>query len=95
MRAEVILRNLGDRVQHLRKKAGLSQPEMARRAGMSLRSYQSFEATGNVALRKLANILIVLELEKELASLLSAPKPSFDSLDEFEKTSPARLRELP
>ncbi len=92
MRAEVILRNLGDRVQLLRKKAGLSQPEMA---GMSLRSYQGFEATGNVALKKLANILIVLELENELAGLLSAPKPRFNSLDEFEKTSPARLRELP
>lgn len=94
MTTDEILPILAERVKQLRKKERLSQPEIARRAGMSLRSYQAFEATGNIALKKLANVLVVLEMEGELARFLAAPKPTFKSLDDFEKTSPSSLKEI-
>ena len=83
MTTDEILPILAERVKQLRKKWRFSQPEIARRAGMSLRSYQAFEATGNIALKKLANVLVVLEMEGELARFLAAPKPTFKSLDDF------------
>ena len=92
MMTSEILPILAERVKQLRKKGGLSQPQVASRAGMSLRSYQTFEATGNIALKKLSNVLVVLEMEGELARFLAAPKPNFKTLDDFEKTSPASFK---
>jgi transcriptional regulator with XRE-family HTH domain len=78
------LRSLADRVRKEREIQKLTQREMARRAQMSLRSYQDFESTGNIALKKLATVLYVLGRENDLSGLVSA-QPSYSSLDEFEK----------
>ncbi len=81
------LRSLADRVRKEREIQKLTQREVARRAQMSLRSYQDFESTGNIALKKLAAVLYVLGRENDLSGLVSA-QPSYSSLDEFEKSRP-------
>jgi len=84
MDVNAILTNLGQRARSLRRSRKISQAEMARRASLSLRSYQSFETGGNIQLRKLANVLVVLECEADLDRLIR-PVPTFSSLDEFER----------
>ena len=81
------LHSLADRVRQEREVQQLTQREVARRAQMSLRSYQDFESTGNIALKKLAAVLYVLGRENDLAGLVTA-RPTFNSLDEFEKSRP-------
>lgn len=93
MEVREYLEDMGARARALRRARKISQAEMARRAGLSLRSYQAFEAGGNIQLRKLANVLIVLECEQDLNRLIR-PSPSFDSLDEFEKLPPSALAEV-
>jgi len=83
------LRSLADRVRNEREDHKLTQREVARRAQMSLRSYQDFESTGNIALKKLAAVLYVLGRENDLAGLVTA-QPRYSSLDEFEKSRPRR-----
>jgi len=81
------LRSLADRVRGEREAQNLTQREVALRAQMSLRSYQDFESTGNIALKKLAAVLYVLGRENDLATLVMA-RPTYSSLDEFEKSRP-------
>ena len=81
------LRSLADRVREERGGQNLTQREVARRAQMSLRSYQDFESTGNIALKKLAAVLYVLGRENDLVKLVTA-RPAYASLDEFEKSRP-------
>lgn len=81
------LRSLADRIRGEREDRNLTQREMARRAQMSLRSYQYFESTGNIALKKFAAVLYVLGRENDLAGLVTA-QPRYSSLDEFEKSRP-------
>lgn len=59
-----ILRETAEKHQQLRKHLGLSQVELAERAGVSLGSLRRFEQTGQVsfdALLRLAHILHRLE----------------------------------
>ena len=84
MDALALLTSLGQRARDLRKSRKISQAEMAHRASMSLRSYQSFERGASIQVRKLANILMVLECEDDLNRLIR-PTPSYTSLDEFER----------
>jgi transcriptional regulator with XRE-family HTH domain len=87
------LSQLGNRARSLRRLRKMSQAEMARRASLSLRSYQAFESGGSIQLRTLANILVVLECERDLDRLIK-PTPSFQSLDEFEKMPPSAITEV-
>lgn len=51
---------MGRRIRELRKKLGLTQPEVADRVGVTLRAYQEWEAGGGIGgpnLRKLAEVL--------------------------------------
>ena len=54
-----------------RKELGLTQSELAERAGMSLGSLRRFEQTGAVAFESLVRICIALGCEDDLASLFS------------------------
>ena len=81
------LRSLADRVRREREVQNLTQRQVASRGQMSLRSYQNFESTGNITLKKLAAVLYVLGRENDLAGLVMA-RPIHSSLDEFEKSRP-------
>ena len=87
------LSRLGQQVKKYRLTANVTQSEMARRSGLSLKSYITFEATGRTSTRTLNNILISLGKPNELAKLLSEdPVPVPSSVAEFLKKKPERQR---
>jgi len=78
------LQIVAERVKRERLARNLPQREMARRIELSPRAYQSFEATGRIALDGLVKILFVLGRQNELLSLLPEAT-DYRSLDEFER----------
>jgi len=64
-----------------RKEQGYSQKELARRSGVSLGSLQRFEQTGEISLRSLLNIAMVLDCLEDFTHL-------------FEKTAPLTKEEF-
>ncbi len=70
-----MVRGLLDRVRAHRLKRNWSQAELARRAGISVQSYQSFETGyGNITLAHLLRILGVLGLASRVALLVPEPE---------------------
>ena len=66
-----IAQDVAARAKRRRKELGLTQPELATRAGMSLGSLRRFEQTGKVAFDALVRICIALECEDDLESLFA------------------------
>jgi transcriptional regulator with XRE-family HTH domain len=64
-----------------RKEQGYSQKEMARRSGVSLGSLQRFEQTGEISLRSLLSLAMVLDCLEDFTHL-------------FEKTTPLTKEEF-
>ena len=91
MATSSFLQDLAERIRAERKSQKLSQQELARKAGISFRAYQNFEATGNTSLKRFVTILHVLGRENELSQLVTRPT-EFRSLDEFEKSKPVGSR---
>jgi len=70
-----VVRGLLERVRAHRLKRNWSQAELARRAGISVQSYQNFETGhGNITLAHLLRILGVLGLASRLALLVPEPE---------------------
>ena len=59
------------RVRARRKEHGLTQAELARRAGMSLASYKRFEQKGLIAFDALIRIAIALDCENDFDTLFA------------------------
>jgi transcriptional regulator with XRE-family HTH domain len=85
---------LGRRSKQLRLQAGLKRETLARRSGVSARSLQRFEDTGEVSLKNLLRLVHSLRRLSEFAGLLSPPEAA--SLSELEaratKPTPKRGR---
>jgi transcriptional regulator with XRE-family HTH domain len=64
-----------------RKEQHYSQKELARRSGVSLGSLQRFEQTGEISLRSLLNLAMVLDCLEDFVHL-------------FEKTTPLTKEEF-
>ena len=64
-----------------RKEQGYSQKEMACRSGVSLGSLQRFEQTGEISLRSLLSLAMVLDCLEDFTHL-------------FEKTTPLTVKEF-
>lgn len=71
--AEVI-RGLSERTKRRRIDVGLTQRELASRAGISFGSLRLFEETGKISLEALVKVAFVLEGEAEFESLFP-PRP--------------------
>jgi transcriptional regulator with XRE-family HTH domain len=70
-----VVRGLLERVRAHRLKRNWSQAELARRAGISVQSYQNFETGhGNITLAHLLRILGVLGLASRFALLVPEPE---------------------
>jgi transcriptional regulator with XRE-family HTH domain len=55
-----ILKELAEKHRVLRKQAGLSQSELAKRSGVSLGSLKRFELTGQISLESLLKLAHIL-----------------------------------
>jgi transcriptional regulator with XRE-family HTH domain len=70
-----LVRGLLERVRAHRLRRNWSQAELARRAGISVQSYQNFETGhGNITLAHLLRILGVLGLASRFALLVPEPE---------------------
>ena len=63
-----------------RPRLGLTQAELAEKAGMSLGSLRRFEQTGDIAFASLVSICYALNCADELDRLFS--KPAYTSIQE-------------
>ena len=70
-----IRRDLAARAQARRLLLNMSQQELAERSGVSLGSVKRFEATGEISLKSLLSIALVLNELEAFAELFSPPRP--------------------
>jgi transcriptional regulator with XRE-family HTH domain len=82
------LREIALRHQALRKQAGFSQSELAKRSGVSLGSLKRFERTGQISLESLLKLTDVLNHLNDFEAIL---KP-LENLDAIEKLFSPKTR---
>ena len=75
------LQEIALRHRVLRKKAGFSQSELARRSGVSLGSLKRFERTGQISLESLMQLTDVLNRLNDFEAILQP----LENLDAIEK----------
>lgn len=76
-----VLLTTAKKVRELRKEAGYSQAELARRSGVSLGSVKRFEITGQISMVSFLKILHLLNRLEEFDGILQAG----ENLEEIEK----------
>jgi transcriptional regulator with XRE-family HTH domain len=73
-------REIAAREKYRRRRLGLTQAELARKAGMSLGSLRRFEQMGEVSFSSLVSLCYALGCQEELEQLFS--KPAYRTLEE-------------
>lgn len=76
-----VLLNTAKKVRELRKEAGYSQAELARRSGVSLGSVKRFEITGQISMVSFLKVLHLLNRLEEFDGIL---QPG-ENMEEIEK----------
>lgn len=82
---DALVHQIGERIRHQRLAKGMTQQELAERAGVSLSTLKLLEHEGKGSLQRLAKIAVVLDLDGELRALFSRPS-SYDSIEAVERT---------
>lgn len=75
-----LILEVAGRAKARRKELGLTQAQLAEKAGMSLASYKRFEQKGLVSFQSLAAISIALKCESDFNGLFS--RRNYKSIDE-------------
>ncbi len=83
---DVLIQAIGKRLRMQRLAMGLTQAELAERAGISLSTLKLMEQRGKGSLQRLAKVAVVLSLDGDLRALFTGQR-SFESLDAVERTS--------
>ena len=76
-----VLKDLAEKNKVLRKQAGLSQSELAKRSGVSLGSIKRFELTGQISLESLLKLAHILNRISDFELILN----SDDNLKNIDK----------
>lgn len=76
--------NLVQRIRKRRKFEGLTQSELAEKAGIPLSTYSLFERTGEASLANVLRVAMVLGEPAKIVEII--PEPEFRSLDDVEKS---------
>ena len=86
---EALVHKIGSRIRRQRLAKGMTQHELAERAGISLSTLKLMEQKGKGSIQRLAKVAVVLDLDGELRSLFSAPS-AFDSLEAVQRSTRQR-----
>ena len=86
---DTLVHEIGGRIRRQRLAKGMTQQELAERAGISLSTLKLMEHKGKGSLQRLAKIAVVLDLDGELRSLFSIPN-TYDSLEAVEHSARQR-----
>ena len=73
----VIRLEMAERFRKVRLAQNLSQKDVAQRSGVSLASVRKFETTGDISLKGLVNLAIVVNKAGDFASVFEEP-PAID-----------------
>lgn len=76
-------------------KLGVSQPELAQRAGVALGTISTFESTGRTTLDTFMRLVIALGLVSELENLFTLPILSISELEQSLEPPRQRVRRKP
>ena len=89
---DAIVEGIAQRVKLRRLEMNLTQKTLAARAGISYSTYRRFEAGGDISLKNLVMIALVLDARGEFKQLFSQRR--YESFDDAlqKKASPARKR---
>ena len=92
-----VARVLAARVKRLRIARGWTQEEMAGRAGIRLSTYRLFERTGEVSLKRLLNIALVLDaldgFDRVFPQIAATSLDALERLDEAGRRKRGRRRD--
>ncbi len=86
---EKVILNIRDNFRTKRLQVKLTQEGLAKRSGVTLGSLKRFESSGEVSLKSLLNIALVLECLEELDTLCEKKDTPLSSIDELIKKSKA------
>ncbi|MBT8044137.1 MAG: helix-turn-helix transcriptional regulator [Verrucomicrobiae bacterium] len=86
---DALIHAIGSRLRRQRLAKGLTQEELAERAGVSVSTLKLMEHQGKGSLQRLAKIAVILDLDADLRNLFSGQR-SFESLEAVERTKRKR-----
>ena len=91
---DALIKLIGARLKRLRLAAGMTQEELARRAGVSVSTLKLLERTGKGSLQRLAKIAVVLNVDGQLRGLFEEPGmlDSLDSVDWMDRQRAPRRK---
>ncbi|MFA7185889.1 MAG: helix-turn-helix transcriptional regulator [Victivallales bacterium] len=87
-----VMSNLASKAKVLRLKADLTQSGLASRSGVSLGSIKRFEKTGEISLRSLLNIALVLRRLEDFEKIFSSEDMPMSLFNEEPRTQRQRGR---
>lgn len=82
-----VMQELKERFKQVRLSFGLTQEGLAKRSGVSLGSIKRFESSGEISLKSLLKLALVLECLDDFVSIASPKTPTVSSIDELIKNS--------
>lgn len=80
-----VVQDLAGKVRALREQRGLTQQQLAAKAGIAFPTYRHFEQTGRISTERLLMVASALGRMNDFGSLFEAEE--FQSLDEIEATA--------
>ncbi len=86
---DTLIHKIGSRLRRQRLAKGLTQQELAERAGVSLSTLKLMEHEGKGSLQRLAKVAVVLDLDGDLRDLFAGHR-AFDSIEAVERSSRMR-----
>jgi transcriptional regulator with XRE-family HTH domain len=86
---DMLVQALGHRLRRQRLAKGMTQQELAERAGVSVSTLKLMERQGKGSLQRLAKVAVVLGLDGDLRSLFLGQR-SYESIEAVERTKRQR-----
>lgn len=86
---DALIQAIGQRMRRQRLAMGLTQQELAERAGISLSTLKLMEQQGKGSLQRLAKVAVVLGLDGDLRQLFRGQR-NYQSLEEVERAGRCR-----
>ena len=91
---DTLVHEIGRRLRRQRLAKGMTQQELAERAGVSVSTLKLFERTGKISLQRLARIAVSLNVDGELSGLFEEPRvvDSLEAVERMERQRAPRRR---
>jgi transcriptional regulator with XRE-family HTH domain len=82
---ETVMKNIAEQARARRLQVGLTQEGLANRSGVSYGTLKKFERTGQISMKSLLKISLVLDVLDDFKTLFVKKTTGFETLDELLK----------